>query len=52
MVALTLNENRIYAFYLAFEVIAEYIQLQSRQKLDRDDDFTIDGIESSSDDQV
>ena len=24
------------------EVIAEYIQLQSKQKRDRDDDFTID----------
>ena len=34
------------------EVIAEYIQLQGKQKRDRDDDFTIDGFESSSDDQV
>ena len=34
------------------EVIAEYIQLQGKQKRDRDDDFTIDGVESSSDDQV
>ncbi len=34
------------------EVIAEYIQLQSRQKRDRDDDFTTDGVESSSDGQV
>ncbi len=34
------------------EVIAEYIELQSKQKRDRDDDFTIDGVESSSDDQV
>jgi len=34
------------------EVIAEYIELQGKQKRDRDDDFTIDGVESSSDDQV
>ncbi len=34
------------------EVIAEYIQLQGKQKRDRDGDFTIDGVESSSDDQV
>ena len=34
------------------EVIAEYIQLQNQQKRARDDDFTIDGLESSSDDQV
>jgi putative transposase len=34
------------------EVIAEYIELQSKPKRDRDDDFTIDGVESSSDDQV
>jgi REP element-mobilizing transposase RayT len=32
------------------EVIAKYIQLQSKQKRDRDDDFTIDGVESSLDD--
>ncbi len=34
------------------EVIAEYIQLQGKQKRERDGDFTIDGVESSSDDQV
>ena len=34
------------------EVIAEYIQLQAKQKRDRDDDFTIDQLESSLDDQV
>ena len=34
------------------EVIAEYIQLQSKPKRDRDDDFMIDGVESSSDDRV
>jgi REP-associated tyrosine transposase len=34
------------------EVIAEYIQLQIKQERDRDDDFTIDGVESSSDDHV
>jgi putative transposase len=34
------------------EDIAEYIQLQSKPKRDRDDDFTIDGVESSSDDRV
>ena len=34
------------------EVIAEYIELQGKQKGDRDDDFTIDAVESSSDDQV
>jgi putative transposase len=34
------------------EVIAEYIQLQNQQKRARDDDFTIDGLESSSDDHV
>jgi putative transposase len=32
------------------EVIAEYIQLQGKQKRDRDDDFTIDSVESSLDD--
>ncbi len=30
------------------EVIAEYIELRGKQKRDRDDDFTIDGVESSS----
>ena len=34
------------------EFIAEYIGLQGKKKRDRDDDFTIDGVESSSDDQV
>ena len=34
------------------EVIAEYIKLQSKQKRDRDDDFTIDSVESSLDDHV
>lgn len=34
------------------EIIAEYIGLQGKPKRDRDDDFTIDGVESSSDDQV
>ena len=32
------------------EVIAEYIQLQGKQKRARDGDFTIDGVESSLDD--
>ncbi len=34
------------------EIIAEYIELRGKQKRDRDDDFTIDGVESSSDDYV
>jgi putative transposase len=34
------------------EVIAEYIRLQGKQKRDRDNDFTVDGVESSSDDRV
>jgi putative transposase len=34
------------------EVIAEYIRLQGKQKRGRDNDFTVDGVESSSDDRV
>ena len=34
------------------EVIAEYIQLQNKQQRDRNDDFTIEGVKSSTDDQV